>query len=162
MRRAWILVLLAACDDEPVPTDLTLCEGAGDPSVQVGEGTLTGFSAWGDGDRVTVDQDGGGVWGFQLSLLTEGLDSTAPVSTLVRYTIGGGTTTEDVAANLSLQCPNEGSAWAGVRVPLDDTLQDAATVAGLDGASLDLSVTMTDQAGDTADQDLALVVNSAR
>lgn len=165
MRRAvpLLLLALAACEDEPTATDLTLCQGAGDPGVQVGEGSLTGFSAWSDGDRVTVDEDGGGSWGFQLSILTEGLDTTASVTTLVRYTIGGGGgTTEDVAATLTLQCPNEGPGWAGVRVPLDDSLQSAAAVAGLDGAALDLSVTVSDQAGEAGDRDLALVVDSAR
>jgi hypothetical protein len=155
MRAAWIGLLLVGCGEpEAAEEPATACAGAGDPSVAVGSGGLASFDAWTDGASAPVTGDPDAL-GLRLELLSEGLDTTASVSSVVRIDVDG--TTADAIANLSLQCPSEGPGWVAVFAPLPSTAQgpDAASVAGL-AAILD--VTLTDASGETASQTLDLVL----
>jgi hypothetical protein len=166
MTRALLLGLAVGCagDDEvPEPTDTeTLCEGAGEGSLAVGSGTLASFVAWESGDTVVLETDGAGRWGFYANLLTDGIDTTATTTVLVRFSLGGDPTTQDLGATLDLQCPNEGPGWFGLFVPLDDDWQDPAAIATLVGEALQLSATITDQTSDSATVSLDLVVSTDR
>lgn len=162
MRLCGVLGLLAAgCagDDEGTPTTPeTECGGAGDPVLELGDGGLSGFAAWADGDTVVIEQDGGGTFGFYADLLTHGIDTTATTTAFVRFTIGDDPTSQDVGATLTFQCPNEGPGWFGLFVPLDDAQQDAAVVDTLIGLPMDLTASVTDQAEDVGSAALTLVV----
>jgi hypothetical protein len=157
-----VLVLAVGCagDDAGTgPTDTeTLCEGAGEGAIAVGSGGLSGFVPWEDGDPVILETDGAGRWGFYADLLTEGIDTTASTTALVRFSVGDDPTTEDLGATLDLQCPNEGPGWFGLFVPLDDARQDPAVVDTLVGQTMSLSATVTDQASESATVSLELVV----
>lgn len=155
MKAMWIGVLAMGCvEAEPAEPAPTACEGAGDPSVAVGSGGLAGFDPWADGASAPVSGEPDAL-GVRLELRTEGLDTTAAVSTVVRIAVDG--TSADAIANVSLQCPSEGPGWVAVVAPLPSTAQgpDAASVAGL---AADLDVTVTDAGGVTASQSLGLVL----
>jgi hypothetical protein len=158
--RRWMLLGLAACggakDEE---TDLTACEGAGDPVLELGDGGLAGFTPWTDGAGVQIEQNGAS-WGFRVELQTEGIDTTADVTSFIRYSIGVEPETTDAGATLVLQCPEEGPAWYGVFVPLPDEYQDDALAAALAGTDLHLSGTVTDIAADTATDDVDAVLEA--
>jgi hypothetical protein len=158
----WVLVVLAACSgDDGVPVDEgTPCEGAGDPAVELGSGGREGFVAFQEGDTLAIQQDGGGRYGLYVDLSTTGLDTTAPLTTFLRFSFGEETATTDVGATLTMQCTDPGPAWYGVFAPLDDSLQDAAAVAALDGQALVLSGTVTDQTAETATTEVELVVSA--
>lgn len=168
--RGWMVVAAAGAvvsgcsggdtDDTGATPERTACEGAGDPVVQVGTGGLSAFAAWSEGDTVAIEDDGTGRYGYYADLLTNGLDTTAPIIALIRFTVGDDPTTEDVGASLSFQCPNEGPGWAGVFVPLDDPMQDATVVAGLEGLALEVTALATDQRGQSAEVTVGLVIDA--
>ena len=161
---AWMGLGTLGCTGDGETTDTTTpataCEGSGDPVVELGTGGLSGFAAWNDGDTVAIEDDGTGRFGYFADLLTTGVDTTAPVTTLIRFTVGDDTTSEDVGATLSFQCPNEGPGWAGVFVPLDEAMQDATAVAALEGEALGVTALVTDQGADTADVSVELVIDA--
>lgn len=143
-RRLLAFLVVAACGpDEP---ELTACQGAGEPSVEVGRGGVDDFSAWADGERVAIEQSG--TYGFRIELSTVGMDTTSEVTLFTRYTPEGETESRDAGATVTLQCDGEGPGWTQLFVPLggDDQLR----VAELDGTSFELSATVTDAAEDTA------------
>ncbi len=157
----WMLALgtLVPCagDEDPVttlPPAATACEGAGEPAVWVGSGGASGFSEFAAGTVVQVVDSG--TYGFSFDLLSEGLDTTAPISTLVRYSVGDATETQDLIANLNLQCGDEGTGWTQVFATVPDAFQDASTIGDLDGMSIDLSTNLTDQAGETGTHSVTL------
>src|SRR6478609_7345737 len=108
--RLLTLVAMVGCagDDEPPADAETECGGAGDPVLELGDGGLSGFAAWGDGDPVVIEENGNGTWGFYVDLLTHGLDTTASTTAFLHFSIGEDPTTQDNGATLDLQCPTEG------------------------------------------------------
>lgn len=163
MTRCWLATaLLCGCAGDgtgDTGTSLTQCQGAGEPTVELGGGGLEEFVPWEEGATVTI-VDQGGTYGFEVELLTTGIDTTAPVTTFLRFTVGGDTTSQDVGATLTFQCPNEGPGWYGVFAPLDEAYQDPLAVGGIDGFAMTLDVVVTDQAGDNAEDDLDLVIDA--
>ncbi len=133
MRKLGISILLAACGPEEVVDEGTECEGAGEPTLTLGTGSLSTFVAFEDGDSVAVTDAG-----VQLALLTTGLDTTSPVTAVLKVGIGGDNA--DAIASLSLQCPEEGPGWIQVVAGLPAGV-DAASVSGmtltLDGVATD-------------------------
>jgi hypothetical protein len=158
----WASLVLVACAgaEEPPEDEGTPCEGAGEPVLELGAGGREGFAPFQDGDTLVVQQDGGGRYGLQVDLSTTGLDTTAPLTTFLRFSFGDETATTDVGAALTMQCTDPGPAWYSVFAPLDDSLQDAAAVAELDGLALLLTGTTTDQAAETASAEVELVVSA--
>jgi hypothetical protein len=154
-----VLAVWGCAGEEPGETGTvaTECGGAGAAAIQAGEGGLSGFTPWASGDAVEIYDDGTGRYGFQTELLSTGLDTTGPVSTFLRFRTGDEPETQDVGANLSFQCPNEGPGWTAVFAPLADEYQDAAAVAALEGVALELTVLATDQAEESAQITLDLV-----
>jgi hypothetical protein len=159
----WVvLVGLAACGGGGgggEKTDLTECEGAGDPVLELGDGGLDGFSPWDDGVGVPIEQNGE-TWGFRVELLTEGVDTTQDVTSFIRYKLGLGGATVDAGATLVLQCPDEGPGWYGVFVPFDEAYQEETAALGLAGEDLILTGTVTDAAGDTATDEVDAVLEA--
>jgi hypothetical protein len=157
MRRIAVVALAlwaAGCAGEPAEVPPS-CDGDGPVVVEAGQGGMSGFAPWSDGDQVEVFQQG--EWGWKLELQTSGLDTTSPITSFVRYSLGAATTTEDVGASLTLQCDDAvGLGWAGVFVGLPDELQDA--VQDLQGEDLHLTLTATDLEGESAVQELDLVL----
>jgi hypothetical protein len=153
IRSVLALLVLAACGGDAEETDLTACQGAGDPVLELGDGGLDGFEPWTDGVTVPIVQNGDR-WGFEVEILTEGVDTTADVTSFVRYSLGPSSETVDAGATLTLQCPEEGPGWYGLFVPLDDEHQDEAAAAALAGTDVHLTGTVTDVAGDTASDEV--------
>lgn len=139
------------------PTELTACEGAGAPSVEVGQGSRDDFVPYGEGDDLEITQDGAGQYGFSLDLLTEGLDTTEAMTTVVRLTLGNDPS-DDFIASLVLQCPDEGPGWTSVFAALDETLQDETAAMALVGQPIEVSATLTDQSGEAGSTALDLFV----
>jgi hypothetical protein len=159
-RFSVLLLLLGACagDDGTEPPLETDCEGSGDPLVEVGSGGASGFQPFTDGTAVDI-QLRGVEYGFVFDIRTAGLDTTASMSTLVRYRLGAETTTEDLLANLNLQCGDEGTGWAQVFASLPDDAQDEASAMALDGEAVALSVSLTDQTNEAGFTELELVLS---
>jgi hypothetical protein len=153
LARVFALGAIAGCaTDEPTET-LSQCEGGDAPTLQIGEGGLASFTPWQDGQEVeVVDQ---GDLGVSLQLLSTGLDTTEPVSAVIRVTTLG--SDGDAIANLSLQCPSEGPGWISVFAPLPSAVQDGGADY-LDGVPATLHATATDQRGISASADLDVVL----
>lgn len=149
MRTVLVVLVLAACAGDAEETSLTECQGAGDPILELGDGGLDGFEPWANGVTVPIVQNGDR-FGFELEILTEGVDTTGDVTSFVRYSLGPSSETVDAGATLQLQCPEDGPGWFGLFVPLDDEHQDEAAAAALAGTDIHLSGTVTDIAGDVA------------
>lgn len=146
MRPAALLFALAACTGDA--TELPPCEGGGDPSVAVGSGGADGFEPWTDGDEVAIVMSGR--YGFRMDLSTQGLDTTSPMTLLVRFTLDGETESQDAGATLTFSCDGEGPGWAGMFVPLGDEHQTEPTASSLDGVGFSMSASLVDAAGDAA------------
>lgn len=153
--RHLLALALSGCAAEPLAEEPT-CDGLGPVALEVGSGGAAGFTPWADGDAVPLTQQG--EYGFQVELSTTGLDTTAPLTAFVRFSLGEETTTEDVGATLTLQCAEDAVGWVGVFAGLDDADQAAAGAGDLDGEALHLSVTVADQAEDTATRELELTL----
>ncbi len=139
MRKLWLSCFLVACGPEEVADDVTECAGAGEPTITLGTGSLSAFVAFQDGDSVAVTEDG-----VQLALLTTGLDTSSPVTAVLKVGIDG--ENADAIASLSLQCPAEGPGWIQVVAALPAGV-DPATASGL---TLTLDAVATDARDVTA------------
>lgn len=146
-RWGWLAVLALGCDGGE-GTELSACEGAGDPEVAVGDGGADAFSAWEGGQEVPIVQSGS--WGFRIELQSRGLDTTSPMTLLVRFLVAGDTETQDAGATVTFQCTGENPGWAGLFVPLDDEDQSEAAAAALAGQSFDLTASLVDAADESA------------
>jgi hypothetical protein len=151
-----LVASLVACAGE-APTEGEPCDGAGEPSVQLGQGNAS-FVPWIEGDTVPVEQSGN--FGFWMTLRTEGLDTREPMTTFLRFAIGDETTTTDVGASVTYACLEDGTGNATVFATLGDDLQTSEAVAAIDGAALDLSATLTDTSGDTTSTALGLFLGA--
>ncbi len=134
-RLGWPALLLAivACGEKAVEDTATLCEGSGEPSLEIGTGGIDGFDAWDDGTVVTPDDSGS----IRVELLTAGLDTTGQASVVIRMDVDGAS--DDALSSVDLQCPSEGPGWVAVLAPLP-----------ADGDELLITATATDEAGESA------------
>jgi hypothetical protein len=148
MTRWMALGLLGAVACDEGGTELTACEGAGAPDLFVGDGGADEFLPWEEGQAIPITQSGN--WGFRIELQSRGLDTTSPVSVLVRFTVGDETETQDAAAMVTFQCSGETPGWAGLFVPLDDEDQSEAGAAALSGQAFHLTASAVDAADDDA------------
>jgi hypothetical protein len=146
MRPAAWWVVLAGCTGDT--TELPPCEGGGDPAVAVGSGGADAFEPWDDGDEVEIVMSGR--YGFRMDLSTQGLDTTSPMTLLVRFTLDGETESQDAGATLTFTCDGDGPGWAGMFVPMGDDHQTEQAVAALDGVTFALTASLVDAAGDDA------------
>jgi len=128
-----MLLVFAACAEKVVEADATECEGAGEPALEIGTGGIASFDVWSDGTSVEVLEGDE----IRVELLTTGLDTTGPVSVVIRMDTGGAS--DDALSSVSLQCPSEGPGWVALLAPLPG-----------DGDELTLTATATDEAGDSA------------
>jgi hypothetical protein len=91
-----------------------------------------------------------GTWGFRLELEATGLDATAEMTLLARFTLDGETESQDAAATVTFQCEGQGPAWTSLVVPLDADDQTPDAVAALDGVSFELTASVVDAADTSA------------
>ena len=142
------LLALVACGPADPEDTLAQCEGGDAPSLSLGEGGLAAFVPWEDGVEVPVVDQGG--LGIAFQLLSTGLDTSAPVSAVIRMAVDGNQ--GDSIASLSLQCPSEGPGWisAFATLPAAEQSHDAAY---FDGVPATVHATATDQRGVAASTD---------
>jgi len=159
MRLALCLTMMVACgggDPGDSAVELGPCEGGGVPLLDVGDGGMSGFSGWADGDTMELTLDSTDAAGFRLEFSTEGLDTNEQVSAVVALTFPTRSNSETYLAALSLQC-DEGPGWAATFAPLPDDV----TIADVDAATVDMAVTITDHRGVSANTSLSLSVRDA-
>lgn len=120
-------LMLLACKT----VELATCDGGGEPALEVGEGPRDGFAAYADGG--TYEGSGNAI---DLAFWTTGLDTTEPISTVVRISVDGGSTTDSIA-QLTYQCAEAtGNGWTSASALLPP--------AAVDGSSIRIQVSATD------------------
>lgn len=136
--RLGALVLVMACNGGGGGT----CDGGGDPFLEVGTGSRDAFAPLQDGD--TLEGSGSAI---EFSLVTTGLDTTQPITTVVRISADGGATTDSVA-QLTYQCSQDvGTGWQSVTASLPSEASD--------GSALAITVSTTDALRTNAAQELS-------
>lgn len=144
------MLLLAACGNGP-PT----CTGGGPLHAEIGERVGDDFRAFSEGDAIPVRQDGGSD-ALRLDYEIGGLDTTSPVTVVVRIAVDGGST-EDFLASASLDCtegePATYRAWAafpgGLESGQDLRIQSAFTDALGTGVESDIRLRAVDGGSET-------------
>jgi len=144
----------AATSPPTSPTDPGLCSGEGPAMMMLGTGPRSTFQALASGDDVALEPVPSGAIGVTLSVLTEGMDTRAPMFGVMDVSAGG---IDDVyVTELVLRCPDSGPGWVELPVPIPDDAQPAAQAGDLGGTPLDLAFRLTDDAGEQAEVNLSL------
>jgi hypothetical protein len=148
-----LLLSLLGCTDGPdkdkSPIEL-LCEGEGEPSVELGIGAGSEFVPIEDGMRVGLDVAPQGGFGVSVRAKTTGLKADATVSVLLEPYIDDAIAGSFLNEAVQLYCQDDGSGllW-GVVVGFDeDTFPTTDALLDLHGAMVDLSVVVTDSTGE--------------
>jgi hypothetical protein len=153
------LVTLLACDDGAVDGDDTdlidtdtdadddvvegdLCAGAGPASVELGEGGRDHFEAWEEGGTVSIVKASTGTVGFWVELNTSGLDTAEAATIVYRMRINNGPSDDWVTRTLIL-C-EDGPGWVQSFLELPSEYQSETLAEPLDGASVNLTASVTD------------------
>jgi len=107
-----IALVLLGCETESYgpPT----CDGGGEPLLELGDGGRNAFAPHGPGAVLPTRGD---PIGLDLDLWTSGIDTTQPVTAVVRISVAGGPT-EDSLASLTLICADSGNGWTNVLATL--------------------------------------------
>jgi hypothetical protein len=151
-----LLLGLLGCIDGPDkdkdPIEL-LCEGEGEPSVQLGIGAGSLFVPIEDGTKVSLDVAPQGGFGVSVRARTTGLKADATVSVLLEPYLDDEMAGTFLNEAVQLYCQDDGSGllW-GVVVGFDeDTFPTTDALLELNGEIVDLSVVVTDSTGDVAE-----------
>lgn len=157
MNRWWMtaaLVALVACGGEEAPGEPATCDGGGAPSLALGDGGRTDFTPLGDGASIPIESYNGS-YVVYIELWTSGLDTTDPMTVVVRTSVDGGPTA-DALGQQQLLCDEEiGNGWTGVWAPLPGDLQTEAAAQAADGAPVVITATVTDALGTTVSTELS-------
>jgi len=159
--RMLLLLGLLGCIDDPdkdkTPVEL-LCEGDGEPSVQLGIGAGSEFVPIENGMKVGLDVAPQGGFGVSVRAKTTGLRADASVSVLLEPYIEEELSGTFLNEAVQLYCQDDGSGllW-GVVVGFDeDTFPTTDALLELNGELVDLLVVVTDSNG-TVGEGLATV-----
>lgn len=127
MRRWMFVIGVVACSGEEPAT----CDGGGEPMIELGTGEAEAFAPYTDGD--TFD---GSSSGLRVSLWTSGLDTTQPITTVIRISADGSPTADSIA-QLSYSCDDAvGNGWQQVTAALPGE--------AVDGSALSITISTTD------------------
>ncbi len=141
-------LLLAGCPPSP-------CATSDSPLVQLGSGVGGAFSAYEDGQNVTLDIAPQGGFGVTTVILTHGLnaDEEELADVQLDVEIDGVESGSFLAENNRLQCRSdgEGGQISGVVVGFDpEVYQSNDDLLSLNGQEVDLDVTVFDSQGNVA------------
>jgi hypothetical protein len=129
--------------------DPGLCLGDGEPRVRIGDGGLSFFTPFQDGERLELTTGPSGGLGLHLDLLSEGLDTSGSMNVILRLALEGNATVaaaqEDYLALVRMQCPRPGPGWVQVFAALPEQLQDAAAQGQLEGMAGSLALSLVDK-----------------
>jgi len=149
----WLTPLWACTTSEELPP----CEGGGTPSAQIGEDADGGFLAFQDGDDLLVSDDGGATYGFWFDYRLTGLDTSQPVTVVLRLSFDGGSS-NDYLAQANLSCQDPGPARYSAFAALPSQYQSAPEA--LDGHSAEVDSVFTDGRGVSAEVVVEMVVDA--
>jgi hypothetical protein len=151
MRLLLLLVLLPLLIAGCVPTT---CTATAEASIELGQGIAEAFEAYVDGQTVTIEPASQGGFGFPILVQSVGLqagenqDATVTMDTVVE-----GVSTGTWTQNTQLTCPDErgGRTPSVLHVGFDpDVYETTDDFIDLQGETIELDVTMTDQEGNSA------------
>ena len=134
---------------------LEACEGEGEPTVALGGGGRVSFSPFDDGDDLQLSENSSGARGFYIEAMASGLDMREALTLVYRVSVDDGAT-DDYLSRVGLMCDDlEG--WNKSFLEFDDTID----LSKVDGASIAISVVVTNDAGESASSDVTLVGSSS-
>ena len=134
MRALPLLLVLGCTPDAGPPT----CDGGGATTLELGDGGRNAFVPFSGGDTIPTR---GEPAGLDLDLWTSGIDTSQPVTAVVRASVDGGPT-EDSLASLTLTCADSGNGWTNVLATLG--------AGAAPGSTVSIESTVTDWTGVTA------------
>jgi hypothetical protein len=147
----------APTGDTGGPTTDAQCDGSGAVSLRLGHGGRTTFDEYGAGeDLPIVTGPSSGAWGVTLEVLTTGLDTSEPVSAVMRVITASADTT--YIGVLMLQCPTPGPGWVALHADFPDEDQSQAAAGAYDGDVADVLLTLTDHTNEYASTSVQLVL----
>ena len=152
-----LLVLLVACggksysdSGEATGTSLTPCTGSGSPSLTLGDATSGELEPWTDGSVIGLGTDVFGTPGIRIDVVVAGIDSTEQATAVVDLDVGG--VSDTYIGKVPLDCFGDGPADGTTFAGLPEGSSDSS------GTDVTLSVTLTDERGVSASQDVSLVI----
>lgn len=149
-----LLLGLLGCIDGPEkdksPIEL-LCEGEGDPSVELGIGAGSEFVSIEDGMKVGLDVAPQGGFGVSVRAKTTGLKADASVSVLLEPYINDEVAGSFLNEAVPLYCQDDGAGllWGVVVGFNEDIFPTTDALLELNGELVDLTVVVTDSTGTT-------------
>ena len=134
--------------------ELGPCEGQGEPAVVLGSGGRINFEPYSDGDELTLSENSSGARGFYLEAMASGIDMREAVTLVYRVSINGGST-DDYMSRVGLMCDDlEG--WNKSFLEFDDAIDTSA----VNGASIAVTVVVTNDAGESASGAVTVLGNT--
>ncbi|MDG1137196.1 MAG: hypothetical protein P8N28_02950 [Phycisphaerales bacterium] len=155
-----ILSLTWGCASSKQADEPGLCDGSGEPTVQIGTGAGSEFYPLNEGDSVSLDVAPQGGFGVSVRAVTTGLKGDDVVDVNLITELNGVQSGEFLSEGVQLYCQEDGNGmlW-GVVVGFDPaTFPDNDALLALDGSTADLIVEIMDTDGDTATGRVAVTI----